>query len=119
MSRRDEKYTLYLNDLKKYERSVDEDLLALIVFHLGPAIYRADAEVVSCTNSDELDRVRNNFLKKKLGLSESDDKLNASIKEVCSKLGQSNRHKYRASFYYLLTKMYAKEGVLGVEETAV
>lgn len=119
MSKRDEKYNLYLNDLKKYESSVDEDLLALIVFHLGPAIYRADAEVVSCTNSDELDRVRNNFLKKKLGLEDSDDKLNDSIKKVCTKLGQSNRHKYRATFYYILTKMYEKEEVLGVEETAV
>ncbi len=119
MSRREEKYNLYLNDLKKYESSIDEDLLALIVFHLGPAIYRVDAEVVSCTNSDELDRVRNNFLKKKLGLEDSDDKLNDSIKEVCAKLGQSNRHKYRATFYYMLTKMYEKEEVLGVEETAV
>ncbi len=119
VSRREEKYNLYLNDLKKYESSVDEDLLALIVFHLGPAIYRTDAEVVSCSNGDELDRVRNNFLKKKLGLSESDEKLNASIQTVCKKMGQSNRHKYRASFYYLLTKMYEKESVLGVEETAL
>ena len=116
MSRREEKYNLYLNDLKKYESDVDQDLLALIVFHLGPAIYRTDAEVVSCTNSDELDRVRNNFLKKKLGLEESDDKLNDSIKKVCEKLGKSNRHKYRATFYYILTKMYQKEEVLGVEE---
>jgi len=116
MSKRAEKYNLYLNDLKQYESSVDEDLLALIVFHLGPAIYRVDAEVVSCTNNDELDRVRNNFLKKKLGLEDSDDKLNDSIKKVCTKLGQSNRHKYRATFYYMLTKMYEKESVLGVEE---
>ena len=119
MSKREEKYNLYLSDLKKYENDVDEDLLALIVFHLGPAIYRADAEVVSCTNQDELDRVRNNFLKKKLGLKDSDEKLNASIKEVCSKMGSSNRHKYRAVFYYMLTKMYAKDSVLGKEEATV
>ncbi len=118
MTRREEKYNLYLEDLKKYESYVDEDLLALIVFHLGPAIYRVDAEVVSCSNEEELDRVRNNFLKKKLGLKESEERLNASIKEVCAKMGQSNRHKYRASFYYLLTKMYEKESVLGVEESA-
>jgi hypothetical protein len=119
MSRREEKYNVYLNDVKKYEKEIDEDLLALIVFHLGPAIYRADAEVVSCSNSDELDRVRNNFLKKKLGLKESDEKLNSAIKEVCQKMGSDNRHKYRAVFYYLLTKMYQKESVLGKEEVVV
>ena len=119
MSRREEKYDLYLNDLKKYESNVDEDLLALIVFHLGPAIYRVDAEVVSCSNSDELDRVRNNFLKKKLGLEYDDARLNSSIQEVCERLGRSNNRKYRATFYYMLTKMYQKDEVLGVEETAV
>jgi TPP-dependent pyruvate/acetoin dehydrogenase alpha subunit len=119
MSRREEKYTRYLNDLKKYTKDVDEDLLALIVFHLGPAIYRVDAEVVSCSNQDELDRVRNNFLKKKLGLTESEERLNHAIKEVCQTMGSDNRHKYRAVFYYLLTKMYQKESALGKEEVAV
>ncbi len=119
MSKREEKYQRYLQDLQKYEKVVDEDLLALIVFHLGPAIYRQDAEVVSCSVSSELERVRENFLKKKLGLEESDEKLNSAIKEVCNKLGSANKHKYRAVFYYMLTKMYEKESVLGVEEAAV
>ncbi len=119
MSQREEKYRKYLNNLKEYESDIDEDLLALIVFHLGPAIYRADAEVVSCTNSIELDRVRENFLKKKLGLTQSDSTLDAAIKSVCSRMGDANRHKYRAVFYYMLTKIYQKEAVLGVEEVAV
>jgi hypothetical protein len=50
-------------------------------------------------------------LKKKLGLSASDEELDAAIKEVCEKMGSSNRNKYRALFYALLAVKFGKESV--------
>jgi hypothetical protein len=36
-------------------------------------------------------------------------KLDAALKAVCEKMGQSNRNKYRAMFYYLLVKELGAE----------
>ena len=57
-----------------------------------------------------MDRVKNNFLIKKLGLSDG-PALDAAIGEVAEKLGKSNRNKYRAMVYYLLVKKFGKESV--------
>jgi hypothetical protein len=37
--------------------------------------------------------------------------MDAAIKKVCEAMGSSNRHKYRALFYALLTKEFGKESV--------
>ena len=79
--------------------------------NLGPSIYKKDAELVSCSDPKELDTVRKNFLVKKLGMTESDDVLNAAIKEVCVELKDS-RNKYRATFYYSLAKKFKQESKL-------
>ena len=47
---------------------------------------------------------------KKLGLTEKDN-LDGAIKEVIETFGSSNKHKYRAMFYYLLAKKFKKESV--------
>ena len=56
--------------------------------------------------------VKNNYLIKKLGLSESDD-LDGAIASVMDTYGQSNRNKYRAVVYYMLVKKFDKEAVYG------
>jgi len=111
MSKKDEKLALYKKAAKELKLGLDEGLIEKVTNGLGPSIYRKDAETVSCSDATELARVRENFLKKKLGLAESDDKLDAAIKEVCEKMGSSNRNKYRALFYALLAKKYGKESV--------
>jgi hypothetical protein len=90
--------------------SIDEDLLTSVAKGLGPSIYLDDASRVSCSDQTELDRVKQNFLIKKLGLDDS-PALDAAIKEVCEQLGSANRNKYRAIFYYLLVKKFGKEAV--------
>ncbi len=113
MSKLDEKKALYEADLKKHIKGeVDVPFLHKVIKNLGPSIYNKDAETVSCSQKAELERVRENFLKKKLGLNESDDTLDHAIKEVCEQMGSSNRNKYRASFYYLLAKKFNKESAL-------
>jgi len=111
MSKKDEKIALYQKAAADLKLDLDGELIAKVTNGLGPSIYNKDAETVSCSDASELARVRENFLKKKLGLAESDEKLDAAIKEACEEMGSSNRHKYRALFYALLAKKFGKESV--------
>jgi Protein of unknown function (DUF2853) len=90
--------------------SFDQELLTKVAKGLGPSIYNADSSLVSGSDQSELDRVKNNFLVGKLGLSDGAE-LDAAITEVVGQFGSSNRSKYRAVFYYLLTKKFSKENV--------
>jgi hypothetical protein len=111
MSKLDEKIELYNSKMKEIDSGFDAELLAKVTKGLGPSIYKKDAETIACSSDDELSTVRENFLKKKLSLTNSDDELNDAIKKVCEKMGTSNRNKYRAIFYYLLTVAFNKESV--------
>jgi len=111
MSKLDEKIALYQEESKKLNLGLSDEYIANIAKSLGPAIYRADTEIVACGDKSELDRIRNNYLKKKLGLSASNDELDEMIKKVCEKLGTSNRRKYRALFYGLLAIEAGKESI--------
>jgi len=110
-SKKAAKIALYIKDIKKHYGEVDEAFLSLIVKNLGPSIYKKDAELVSCSDPKELDTVRKNFLMKKLGIEASQSVLDAAIKDVCEEL-KTTRTKYRATFYYALTKKFKKESVL-------
>lgn len=111
MSKRDELIAKYASDLKeKCGVDADMDLLTKVTIGCGPSIYNADASTVSGSDESELATVKNNFLIKKLGLSESDD-LDGAINSVMETYGKSNRNKYRAVVYYLLTKHFGKESV--------
>lgn len=110
-SKRDAKIALYIKDIKKHYGEVDEAFVAIVVKNLGPAIYRKDAELVSCSDPKELDTVRRNFLIKKLGIDASKGVLDAAIQDVCTEL-KGVRTKYRATFYYALAKKFKKESVL-------
>ncbi|MDG1778724.1 MAG: DUF2853 family protein [Flavobacteriaceae bacterium] len=111
MSKREELIQKYANDLRtKCNVNPDMDLLKKVTIGCGPAIYSDDASTVSATDPSEIETVRNNFLIKKLGLSDS-PKLDEGINKVLNVYGQSNRNKYRALVYYLLTKHFGKESI--------
>ena len=111
MSKRDELIKKYAADLKdKCGVNADMDLLTKVTIGCGPSIYNADSSTVSGSDPSELATVKNNFLIKKLGLSDGAD-LDKGIAAVMEKYGQSNRNKYRAVVYYLLTKHFKKESV--------
>ena len=101
----------YIDDVKKYAQSTDETVVGGIVKHCGIALQSKDASLVSCSQQSELDTVREKFLKKKLGLTASDDELNAAIKEVCEKMGSSNPNKSRVTFYYLLAEKFGSQSM--------
>src|SRR6478672_9474859 len=101
---RDDLIALYAGDLeKKCGVTPDMALLTKVAVGLGPAIYRDDAATVAGTDADELARIRKNFLVKKLGLADGPE-LGAGIDKALDTYGRSNRNKYRAVFYYLLTQ---------------
>jgi len=56
--------------------------------------------------------VKKNFLMKKLGLSDGPE-LMEGINKVIEIYGKSERNKYRAVVYYMLTKHFGKEAVYG------
>ena len=89
-------------------KDVDKDLLTAVTKGIGPNIYQADASKVSSSDPDEMARVRNNFLIKKLGLKD-EPKLDDAIAKVIDILGKANKSKYRAVFYYLLVKELGQE----------
>ncbi len=111
MSKRDELITKYAADLKeKCGVNADMDLLTKVTIGCGPSIYNADSSTISGSDPKEVATVKNNFLIKKLGLTDGPD-LDKGLDSVMDVYGKSNRNKYRAVVYYLLTKHFKKEAV--------
>jgi hypothetical protein len=111
MSKRDDLIALYARDLEtKCGVKPELALLTKVTVGLGPAIYRDDSSTVAGTDAEELARIRKNFLVKKLGLAEGPE-LDAGIDKVIETYGRSNRNKYRAVIYYLLTRHFGRESV--------
>lgn len=111
MSKRDDLIAKYAADLEtKCGITPDLALLTKVTIGCGPAIYDADAETVAASDPAELERVKKNYLIKKLGLSDS-PALDEAISAVIDIYGKSERNKYRAVVYYLLTKHFSKEAV--------
>ena len=113
MGRRDELIEKYADDLKnKCGMDPDMDLLRKVTIGCGPSIYNADASTVASSQAGELETVKNSFLIKKLGLSDGPE-LMEGIDKAIETYGKSERNKYRAVIYYMLTKHFGKESVYG------
>lgn len=103
MSKFDEALATYQDQMDSMNISYDLELLTAVTKGLGPSIYNVDASKVSCSDKDEMERVKKNFLIGKMGMADGPE-LDTAIQEVCDQLGSTNRNKYRAIFYYLLVE---------------
>jgi hypothetical protein len=113
MGKRDELIEKYADDLRnKCGMEPDMDLLTKVTIGCGPSIYDADASTVAASQEGEIETVKENFLVKKLGLSDGPELMDA-INSVIDAYGRSERNKYRAVVYYMLTKHFGKEAVYG------
>ena len=113
MGKRDDLIAQYADDLlNKCGMQPDMDLLTKVTIGCGPAIYNADASTVAGSQPAEIETVKNNFLIKKLGLADG-PQLDDAIAQVIEVYGKSERNKYRAVVYYMLTKHFGKEAVYG------
>ena len=83
MGKRDELIAKYADDLKnKCKVTPDMALLTKVTIGCGPAIYDNDAQTVAASDSAELERIKTNFLIKKLGLKDGPslmDGINAAV----------------------------------------
>jgi len=109
MGKRDELIAKYADDLKnKCKMTPDMALLTKVTIGCGPSIYDADASTVAASDRDELERIKANFLVKKLGLKDG-PALMDGINAAAETYGKSERNKLRAVFYYLLVKHFGRE----------
>ncbi len=111
MSKRDELIEKYAADLKeKCGVTPNMELLKKVTIGCGPSIYNKDSSTIAASQPSEISTVKNNFLIKKLGLKDG-PKLDEAIDAVMDQYGKSNKNKYRAVIYYLLTVHFKKESV--------
>lgn len=112
MSKLDEKVGKYIQVVKDKGVELDTDLLRKVTRACGPSIYSNDAETIATSQPGEMTTVKNNFLIRKLGL-EDGPELDAGLEAVIEAYGKSDRNKYRAVIYYMLTKHFGKDAVYG------
>lgn len=94
----------YLADVRRYDALADEEVVAKIVKHLGIALRNRDSSMVSCSSQKELDRVREKWCGKKLGVTDA-AKCDFVIGKVCETMSM-DRAKNRVTFYYLVAKHF-------------
>ncbi|MBA8878672.1 DUF2853 family protein [Phyllobacterium myrsinacearum] len=100
----------YLKDVRHYDAGADEATVAKIVKHLGIALRNRDSSLVSCSDPEELGRVRTSWVGKKLGIADA-AKADAAIQAVCETM-KADRSKGRVTFYYLTAKELGALGSL-------
>lgn len=100
----------HLEEIKKYDAGADAAIVENMAKTYRLVLSKRDSAYVSASDPKELKTVRENFLKKKLGLSDSDEKLDAVIAEVVEDM-KADRMKERLTFYYLCAKKTGKLSV--------
>ncbi len=102
----------WAEDVKKHAPHADDAVIAGIVKHCGIALHKRDSSLVSFSDKKETDRVRESFLKKKLGLTDDDATLDAAIAEVGQTM-KASHNKNRVTVYYLLSEKFGKHALFG------
>jgi hypothetical protein len=99
----------YIDDVRRYDAAASEDTVGKIVKHLGIALQNKDSSLVSSSDKTELDRVRDKWGIKKLGLDEATAA--GHVKDVAATMS-GDRQKQRVTFYYLVAQAAGKLGDL-------
>ncbi|MEO7739625.1 MAG: DUF2853 family protein [Novosphingobium sp.] len=94
-------------NVKKYVPGADDGIIAGIVRYCGIALQKRDSSLVSFSDPAEIKRVRENFLKKKLALTDSDEKFEAAIAAVGTRM-KGEKFRNRVTVYYLLAEQFGK-----------
>lgn len=100
----------HVEDIKKYTKSVDEDVVASMEKTYRLVLSKADSAVVAYSDEAELETVKKNFINKKLGVTD-DAAADAAIAAVGKKMAGVTR-KGRLTVYYLIAEELGKLDVL-------
>jgi uncharacterized protein VirK/YbjX len=95
----------HLADVKKYVANPDTKAVEGMAKTYALVMSKPDTKWVAASDPAEIERVVNNFLKKKLGRKE-DAK---ALTEACNAVGlkmKADRNKSRLVFYYLLAEQF-------------
>lgn len=102
----------WLVDVRKYAGDAEENVVQAIVRYCGIALQSRDGQLVAMSDKKERETVRENFLKKKLGLTHSDAELDAAVVSV-GEVMKADRTKNRVTVYYLLAEKFGLLSVFG------
>ncbi|PIF02297.1 MAG: hypothetical protein CR979_01525 [Propionibacterium sp.] len=94
-------------DVHNYVKDADEEAIAGVIRHCGIALRKADSSLVSFSDPAERKRVRDSFMKKKLGRTESDEELDAVLDKI-GEVMKGTRRKNRVTVYYLIAEHYGQ-----------
>lgn len=99
-------------DVKKYVPDADDQVIKAIVRYCGIALRNRDSALVSFSDKAETDRVKKNFCRKKMAMTDPDEVLDAGIAAVGERM-KADRTKNRVTVYYLLAEHFGKLGLFG------
>jgi outer membrane protein OmpA-like peptidoglycan-associated protein len=102
----------WLVDVRKWAPNADEGVVGAIVKYCGIALQTRDGQLVAMSDKKERELVRENYLKKKLGLTQSDETLDEAVLSVGQHM-KSDRTKNRVTVYYLLAEHFGALNVFG------
>lgn len=102
----------WLADVRIYDADADENVVNKIANYCGIALQSRDGQLVAMADAKECETVRENFLKKKLGLSQPDATLDEAIQSVRETM-KADRTKNRVTVYYLLSKHFGMLSMFG------
>jgi HSP20 family molecular chaperone IbpA len=102
----------YIASVEKYASTLDAAAVKGIVKYLGVALQNRDTSLVAASDPEELRRVRDSFMKNKLGLTQTDAELDAALKDVMTTMS-GEHNKSRVTVYYLLAERFGKLGLFG------
>lgn len=97
----------WADDVRKYVPNADPKAIDGIIRYCGIALQKRDSSLVAFSDKEEVARVRNNFLKRKLGISDPDADLDKVIAAIGEKM-KGDRTKNRVTVYYLLADHFGK-----------
>lgn len=107
--RRTELIALYAGELRsKCGLEPDTALLVRVVDGCGPLIFAPDGGTVDVDDPAEMDRIRRNFLVRKLALPDGPE-LAEAIRASVEMYGTAGDPKYRAVLYYMLVVQLGAE----------
>lgn len=102
----------WLADVRKYAADADEGVVGAIVRYCGIALQSRDSSLVAMSDKKERELVRENYLKKKLGLTNADAELDEAVVAV-GQVMKADRTKNRVTVYYLLAEHFGSLGLFG------
>lgn len=106
----------WLAHVRTYVADADEAVVKKIVHYCGIALRKRDSSLVSFADPTETARVRENFLRKKLALTDDDATLDSAITGVGERM-KGDTSKNRVTVYYLLAEHFDMLDLFGGTKT--